>query len=115
MPLFDQPPYHQSVEDEDGKINEWWLNWFKKVASRFASNQSPVGVTVGASPFVLQNTTQWDEDIIVQGGTVSKVEYSRDGTTYYDVGVVAGMFRLSPSDFLRVTYTVAPTMTTIIR
>lgn len=75
----------------------------------------PSTITVTGSPFTYQNTTTFPTDVIVQGGTVSKVEFSRDGTTWYDTGVVAGMFGLSPSDRLRVTYTVAPTMTLIPR
>ena len=75
----------------------------------------PSTITVTGSPFSYQNTTTFPADVIVQGGTVSKVEFSRDGSTWYDVGVVAGMLGLSPSDRLRVTYTVAPTMTLIPR
>lgn len=75
----------------------------------------PSTITVTGSPFSYQNTTTFPADTIVFGGTVSKVEFSRDGTTWYDVGVIAGMFGLSPSDRLRVTYTVAPTMTLIPR
>ena len=76
---------------------------------------APSGVTVTASPFAYHNTATGDIDVIVKGGTVSKVEFSRDGATYYDVGTVAGMFHLSPSDYLKVTYTVAPTMTKVTR
>jgi hypothetical protein len=75
----------------------------------------PSTITVTGSPFSYQNTTTFPASVTVQGGTVSKVEFSRDGTTWYDVGTVAGMFSLSPSDRLRVTYTVAPTMTLIPR
>src|SRR6267154_3642749 len=48
--------------------------------------------------------------VIISGGTVSAVAFSRDGTTYYAVGQTAGQFTLSAQDFLKVTYTVAPTM-----
>ena len=111
MALFQEPV----LTEEFIKENPRFLDWCKRVSSRFASNLAPAGVTVGASPFSVQNGTSWDQDIIVQGGTVSKIEYSRDASTYYDVGVVAGMFRLSPGDYLRVTYSSAPTMTTITR
>lgn len=114
MKRFDTPPYGRPVE-EGGRISYLWENWFKKITSRLGSGLLPQGVTVGASPFTLQNTTEWDQSIIVQGGTVSKIEYSRDNATYYDTGVTAGMFWVSPTDYLKVTYTVAPTMTAITR
>lgn len=75
----------------------------------------PNAITVGASPYSYQNTTSYAVDVLVSGGTVSAVDFTRDNTTFYSVGVVAGMFTLSPYDRLRVTYTVAPTMTLIPR
>jgi hypothetical protein len=76
---------------------------------------APSAITVTASPFAYQNAGSYNASVLVQGGTVTKVEFSRNGSTYYDVGTVAGMFQLSPSDYLKVTYTVAPTMTRIVR
>jgi hypothetical protein len=52
---------------------------------------------------------------MVSGGGVSKLEFSRDGTTFYDTGSYYGMFTLSPSDTLRVTYTQIPLLTLIPR
>jgi hypothetical protein len=75
----------------------------------------PSTITPTGSPFTYQNVTTFPADVVVQGGTVSKIEFSRDGTTWIDVGVIAGMFGLSSADNLRVTYTVAPTMTLIPR
>ena len=75
----------------------------------------PRAAVVGASPFLIQNTTDRDVDIIVTGGTVSAIDFSRDNATFYAVGQAAGMFRLSPFDYLRVTYSVAPTMTLVPR
>lgn len=75
----------------------------------------PSAITVGASPYSYQNTTSYAVNVLVSGGTVSAVDFTRDNTTFYSVGVVAGMFTLSPYDRLRVTYTVAPTMTLIPR
>lgn len=75
----------------------------------------PSGITVTASPFIYTNSTAYEASVVVTGGTVSLIEFSRDGVTYYPVGTVAGMFTLSASDKLRVTYIVAPTMTHIPR
>lgn len=75
----------------------------------------PSGITVGASPFNYTNSSIFNISVIVLPGTVSKIEFSRDNATFFDLGVTAGMFSLSPSDHLRVTYTVAPTMTLVPR
>lgn len=75
----------------------------------------PSVITPSGSPYLYQNTFDGDVDVIVKGGTVTLIEYTRDNSTFYDVGVIAGMFSLSTRDRLRVTYSVAPTMTLITR
>ncbi|MFA6164417.1 MAG: hypothetical protein WC685_13430 [Methylobacter sp.] len=74
----------------------------------------PVPITVGASPFYYMNNTGGDVDAIVQGGTVSDVQYSRDGITFYSIALRA-MCRLSPYDWIGIVYTVAPTLLIIPR
>lgn len=85
---------------------------FQDVPGRFLL---PTGVTPGASPYTYQNTSGRPGDMIVSGGTVSAIAFSRNNATFYSVGGVSGVFPLSAYDFLRVTYTVAPTMTFIPR
>jgi hypothetical protein len=75
---------------------------------------APSAITVTASPFTYQNATGYAADVIISGGTVSLVEFGRSGA-FTNVGTVAGMFGLSPFDSIRVTYTVAPTMTLVTR
>jgi len=76
---------------------------------------APSAQTVTASPYTYTNNTVNDQSEIVQGGTVSKIEFSRNGGSFIDIGVTAGMFALSPLDSLRVTYAVAPTITVVVR
>lgn len=78
---------------------------------RLANTTTP---TVSASPYTYANNTGNEQSVVVAGGTVSKIEFIRNGVAT-DVGVVAGMFQLSPLDSLRVTYTVAPTVTVVVR
>jgi hypothetical protein len=73
----------------------------------------PVGVAVGASPWVYQALQGYRETLIVSGGTVSLIEFSRDGTTWFGLGETAGMFVLDPADRLRITHTAAPVVTRI--
>jgi hypothetical protein len=72
---------------------------------------APSAITVGASPFVYQNTSGYPAQIICSGGTVTEIAISRDGTTYYVTGLIAGATVLGPGDRVKVTYAAAPTMT----
>jgi hypothetical protein len=47
--------------------------------------------------------------LIVQGGTVSAIAFSRSGT-FYNVGQTSGTFTLDQNDQLQITYSVAPTL-----
>lgn len=66
------------------------------------------------SPFSYANDTDFDLDVIVSGGTVDSVGFSRDGAAYYAVPT-SGFVRLNPGDSVRVTFTVAPDITLIPR
>lgn len=70
-------------------------------------------ITVGTSPFVYQNITGYPESIIVNGGAVSDNSFSRDNITYHSIGQTNGMFWLDNNDYLKVTYSTAPTMTAV--
>lgn len=84
-------------------------------AINYRNTGAAFNITPGASPFLYHNVNAFDESVIIQGGTVTKIEFSRDSVAFYDVGVLAGMFTLSKGDYLRITHTGAPTMTGIPR
>lgn len=75
----------------------------------------PSNISVPPSGSSYQNTTVYDADVIISGGTVSSIEFTRDNSTFYTTGLLTGIVRLSPNDRVRVTYTVAPTMTLVPR
>lgn len=90
----------------------FWLQQYLKSVGR----NPDAGVTtptIGASPFVYTNATDFDQDVMVVGGTVSTVSFSRGGV-FYPVATTS-MVRLNPGDAFRVAYTVAPTFTVIPR
>jgi hypothetical protein len=62
----------------------------------------------GPSPYIYG--AQRKGSLIVTGGTVSLIEFSRDGVDYYDVGQTSGMFALNASDVLRITHAGAPNL-----
>lgn len=113
MGAYSQPP--SEVPPTGEKPFGWsWLRWF---VDSVPSSELPSAITVGASVFTYQNTLRQNHaaTIIVKGGTVTLIEFSRDNVTFYDYGVIAGAFYLDYLDYIRVTYAVVPTMTHISR
>lgn len=79
---------------------------------------SPTVQAVGGSPYEFVNDQDFDLDIMVIGGTVTKIEFGDvpdPARTYYDLGVINGQFHLGIYESLRVTYAVAPTMYYVLR
>ena len=72
------------------------------------SKQQPQVVTLTGSPCTL--TFAEIGDVVVSGGTVSAIELSRNGAAFINLGVTAGMFRVTFNDEFRITFTVDPTV-----
>ena len=92
---------------------------YNNLATNKTSNQwigaKPIAassaISVGASPFIHQNTLLRDQQVIVQAGTLTaNTQISHDGSTYYDVGAANGIFNLPRGMYLKVTYSSAPSM-----
>lgn len=66
-------------------------------------------VTISASPAIYTSVIRGQAH--VGGGTVSAVEFSRNGTDWYDTGLTQGFIEMDRTDHLRITYAVAPTVT----
>lgn len=69
----------------------------------------PDVLTPGASPWTFDAPGKGF--VLVEGGTVSAITISRDGTTNYATGMTGGFFPVDWQDQLTVTYTVAPNVT----
>ena len=67
-------------------------------------------VSVTASPFTFVNNENCPVMVFVSGGTVSLMQFSRDGTIFDSCGLIAGMIAMNPNDRLLVTYAMAPTI-----
>ena len=92
-----------------GRLNS--KDWFFFLTGLYngLAPQAENPVVLGVSPYVY--TPAVKGTVIINGGTVSNVAFSRDGTNYYTTGQTQGMFTLNAQDFLRITYTVPPTTT----
>ena len=106
------------IDPQTNLMSRSWYRFFFNLFVLTGSGQPPAALTpiiVTASPFVYTNTADLPVDIIVSGGSISNLEFSRDGVTFFNTGSYYGMFGLSPGDHLRATYTSTPTMTLVPR
>lgn len=69
-------------------------------------------VTPGASPYTYTNNDGYPETMIIEGGTVSAVALIRSTSTIA-LGATSDIVPLQPLDKVKVTYSVAPTMTKV--
>lgn len=80
-----------------------------ELIDRISTPMSVSAVTVGASPF--EYVAARDGFVSIVGGTVSAVAYVREGVST-SLGVVA-VVPVKKGDTVRITYTVAPSVTLI--
>lgn len=88
-----------------------WFLFFSHLytAATDGMSQPEEASAVPASPAVYTAVIRGQANI--RGGTVSLVEFSRDGTNWYPTGIVQGFVMMNTADRLRITYTVLPTLT----
>lgn len=68
-------------------------------------------ITVTASPFTYSNGTNMDQQVLIQGGTISSIEFcSTQAGTFRFLNPATGAVAVGNGERLRITYTVAPTM-----
>lgn len=101
------PTYRVPLQEKGVTGKDWYLFFVNLFQGRAPAAVVPT--TPGASPYTY--TAPVKGFMLITGGTVSLVEFSRDGVTYYSYGTTSGQFQVNASDLIRVTYTVAPTMT----
>jgi hypothetical protein len=102
LPQFAQPLASREVTNKDWYF--FWAGLWRGLAPELEAPVTPTG-----SPFSYSAPRRGS--LIVSGGTVSQIRFSRDGSTFYNVGATAGMFALSAADRLEVTYSAPPTLT----
>ena len=71
-------------------------------------------VTVGASPYTYTNSSASNQQVFIQGGTVSAISFNPNGGTGIALsGLTDNVITMRPNDTLTITYTAAPTVNTI--
>lgn len=104
------PPPTKLVDERGVMAPNWWRFLLNVSQAALGTSQSqPATVTISASPAVV--TTPVQGSLIVAGGPVSLIEYSKDGQTWFPTGQTQGIFQLVPNDLVRITYTNPPAVT----
>lgn len=100
------PKYEQPLSD--GKdTSSWWYRFFQ-ASDVGVPPSGESSVTVTASPFTYSAPRKGS--VIVTGGTVSAIAFSRTPPTFYTTGQTTGMFPVNQFDRLKVTYSAKPTI-----
>lgn len=101
------PNYRQPVYTK-GAMERTWYQFFSDVwKGKPASGVNPL--TPASSPFRYQADSKGF--MMIQGGTVTLVQFTRDGITNYNTGQTAGVFPLAQGDTLIVIYSALPALT----
>lgn len=107
MTTLNIPNFQQKILDKETTNKIWYFFWQGIWKGTPPAPESSVAVTTSPMTYV---ATQ-KGFMVVSGGTVSAIAFSRDGTAFYTSGEITGSFPLSNGDSLRITYTVIPTLT----
>jgi hypothetical protein len=93
---------------QKGAIASGWFRFWQGLWSGTPTGNLSV-VTPPNSPFTYAAPV--GGTLIVSGGTVSQIKYSRDAANFYVTGQTQGMFPLSQGDQLVISYSAPPTLT----
>jgi hypothetical protein len=104
-------PPNQPMTDQKGSPTvNWWTFLLNTSQQAFGSDPSPeITIPVSASPFTY--TAPANGQVIVSGGVVSLIQYSKSNGAYYPTGQNGGVFQVLQFDRLQITYSVAPSVT----
>lgn len=93
---------------ERGMAQKDWFLFFTNLYTAVIDGMPQPGeaLTISASPMTYTAIIRGQAH--VGGGTVSVIEFSRNGTDWYNAGVTTGFIQMDKGDLLRVTYAVAP-------
>lgn len=121
MKPVNRPRVGQKIADvmsEGGGLVAKMSLWLQQYLTQVGRNPTNTiaAQPVGASPYTYTNEGDFDVDVVVSGGTVSAIAFTRDGLTFTTLATATNStVRLNPGDAVRVTYSVLPTLTLIPR
>lgn len=99
------PTYEQPLTSRENTTSVYW-RWFQDIELG-APPSSELAVTAHASPFIY--SAPFRGNLVVSGGAVTSIQYSRSGT-FYNTGLTSGMFHVSQNDQLKIVFTAIPNL-----
>jgi hypothetical protein len=100
------PTYTEQMATGNHNNSTWYRYFQQNEVGTPPSGEMPATVT--ASPFAY--TAPSKGFVIVSGGTVSAIMFSRTPGTFYLTGLTAGVFPMAQNDVLKVTYSAKPNL-----
>lgn len=97
------PTYTQPLQEKGNTTSDWYRYFQHTDSGLPPANETAVVPT--ASPFVYGAPRKGF--VIIQGGTVSAIAFSRSGP-FYVTGQTAGVFPVNQNDQLQITYSGVP-------
>jgi hypothetical protein len=101
------PTYNESLTQGRNTSQVWYRFLQAIYKGNPPADVQPISLGVSPATYVAQQKGF----LIVSGGTVSLIQFSRDGVSNYTTGQTSGAIPVSAGDSLIVTYTVLPTVT----
>lgn len=105
---FNTVPTYTQTLNEGKSTSRAWYRWFQGIAAG-----TPTGAesTIEATESPMTYKAPSAGSVIVQGGTVAMIQFSRTSGVNYNTGQTQGMFPVSAGDRLVITYSAAPALT----
>lgn len=100
------PTYDQQMTPGNHNDSTWYRYFQQNEKGTPPSTE--VTVNLGASPFSFAAPAKGF--VILSGGTVSVVMFSRTPGVFYLTGQTAGLFTMAQNDVLKVTFSVKPSL-----
>lgn len=105
-----QTPILERVDGAPLAQKDWYIFFYNLyLAATGGLPQESEALVIGASPALY--TAIIRGQIHIAGGTVSAIEFSRNGINWFNTGQTSGFVQMDATDSLRITYTVVPTVT----
>lgn len=101
------PTYDTNLVEKGGNTNKSFYRWVQDTDSGTPPS-TEIPIVAGASPFTYQAPKKGY--VIITGGTVTKIEFSRTPGVWYTTGQTTGMFSVNANDNLRATFSALPQM-----
>jgi hypothetical protein len=101
------PTYDTNLIEKGGNTNKSVYRWIQDTDNGTPPS-TEMQITVQGSPFSYQSPKKGY--VIVNGGTVSSIQFSRTPGIFYATGLTTGMFSVNANDVIKVTYSALPVM-----